>query len=131
MDSSLAEALTPVLRDLAATGSVRPAVRDEQWSDYPGQLTAMLFSPDGTGQGVSAMTGDPLAERIASVADQVQEWVVEELCSLGRPTNWPPCPEHPHSHPLSAVLRDGQAGWACPKSGQIICEVGQLPGAAG
>jgi hypothetical protein len=126
MHSDLADALTPVLRDLETTGSVRPVLRDEQWSDYPGQMTAMLCSPDGAGQGVSAMADEPRPERVASVADQVQEWVVEELCSVGRPTNWPPCPEHPRTHPLSAVVRDGRAVWACPKSGQLICEIGQL-----
>jgi hypothetical protein len=82
MESALAEALTPVLRDLANSGSVIPQVRDHQWSDFEGQVTAMLFSPGGSGQGVSAMTGEPLAQRIASVADQVQEWAVEELCSI-------------------------------------------------
>ncbi len=126
MDSALAEALTPVLRDLETTGSVRPLIRDEQWSDYPGQVTAMLGSPDGTGQGVSAMAGEPWAERVAAVADQVQDWVVEELCSLGRPTNWPPCPAHPQSHPLSAVVRDGRAVWACPRTDQVISGIGQL-----
>ena len=31
MDNVLAEALTPVLRDLENSGSVTPDVRDEQW----------------------------------------------------------------------------------------------------
>jgi len=126
LDSALAEALTPVLRDLEHSGSVIPEVREDQWSDYPGQVTAMLHSPDGSGQGISAMAGEPLAQRVASVADQVQEWAVEELCSVGQPTNWPPCPEHPRSHPLSAVVRDGRAVWACPRTGDVICNIGSL-----
>jgi hypothetical protein len=126
MDSALAEALTPVLRDLANSGSVIPDVRDDQWSDLEGQVTVMLFSPGGSGQGVFAMTGEPLPQRIASVADQVQEWAVEELCSIGRPTNWPQCPQHPDSHPLSAVVREGRAVWNCPRTGHVAGEIGQL-----
>jgi hypothetical protein len=127
MDDRLAQALAPVLRDLAACGSVVPEVRDDQWSDVDGQVTAMLHSPGGSAQGVSAMTTEPPAQRIASVADQVQEWAVEELCSVGRPATWPECPEHPDSHPLSAVVRDGGPGWACPRTGRVVSEIGQLP----
>jgi hypothetical protein len=126
MDRALAEALAPVLRDLGNSSSVIPRVEDGQWSDVEGQVTAMLFSPGGSGQGVSAMTGEPLPQRIASVADQIQEWAVEELCSVGRPTNWPPCPQHPHSHPLSAVVREGQAVWSCPRTGYAAGGIGQL-----
>ncbi len=126
MDRALAEALGPVLRDLASSGSVLPEVRDDQWSDFAGQATAMLFSPGGSGQGVSAMTSEPLPERIASVADQVQEWAVEELCSVGRPTNWPQCPQHPGSHPLSAVVRQDRAVWCCPRTGYLAAGIGQL-----
>ncbi len=126
MDEALGEALTAVLRDLANTGSVVPEIRDDDWSVFPGQVTAMLVSPGGWEQGVSAMTGEPLPQRIASVADQVQEWAVEELCSIGRPTNWPPCPQHPHTHPLSACMRDGQAVWSCPRTGYVAAQIGQL-----
>jgi hypothetical protein len=91
-------------------------------------VTAMLCSPDGCGQGVSAMTGEALPQRIASAADQVQEWAVEELCRIGRPTNWPECPQHPHSHPLSAEVRERRAvcGTA-PKTGHIVSKIGKLP----
>ena len=126
MDNALAKALTPVLSDLENSGSVTPDVRDEQWSTGGGELTAMLYSPGGWGQGVFAIAGEPLAVRIAWAADQVQEWAVEELCSIGQPTNWPQCPQHPDSHPLSAVERDGRAVWTCPKTGHAVCDIGQL-----
>jgi hypothetical protein len=127
VDIGLAEALAPVVRDLENSGSVVPEVRDEQWDGVEGQATAMLYSPGCSGQGVWAMTGEPLPERIASVADQVQEWAVEELCSVGRPTNWPQCPEHPDAHPLSPVVSEGRAVWACPKTGNVVAEIGRLP----
>ena len=134
MDTALADALAPVLRDLRTSGSVLPAVRDQQWGGIEGQATAYLYSPDGSGQGVSVMTGEPAPQQIASVADQVQEWAVEELCSVGRSTNWPLCPEHPSSHPLSPVVQGGQAVWACPATGRQVSEIGHLgpgPGATG
>jgi hypothetical protein len=126
VDSALSEALAPVLRDLENSGAPFPDVRDRQWSDVPGQLTAMLYGPDGSGQGVSAMAGERLPDRIASVADQVQEWAVEALWHAGRPATWPECPEHPGSHPLAAQLRDRRAAWACPETGILICLVGEL-----
>jgi hypothetical protein len=127
MDAALAEALAPVLRDLEGSGSVVPDVRDDQWSSVDGQVTAMLYSPDGSEQGVSAMITEPSAQRIASVADQVQEWAVEELCSIGRPATWPECPQHPGSHPLSAVVRESRPIWTCPSTGRMVSEIGQLP----
>lgn len=131
MDTTLEEALAPVLSDLERSASVLPDVRDEPWSATAEQVTAMLYSADGSGQGISARPADALAERIASVADQVQEWVVEELCSIARPTNWPQCPQHPHSHPLTAVEQGGRAVWACPKTAGVICAIGQLDNTAG
>ncbi|MGH3153182.1 MAG: hypothetical protein ACRDOB_20975 [Streptosporangiaceae bacterium] len=130
VDPVLSEALAPVLRDLENSGGPIPDIRDRQWSDVPGQVTAMLFGPDGSGQGVSAMAGESLTDRIASVADQVQEWAVEALWHARRPATWPECPEHPGSHPLAARLRDHRAVWTCPRTGNLICAVGQLPGPA-
>ncbi|HSZ38402.1 MAG TPA: hypothetical protein VK817_00440 [Trebonia sp.] len=49
----------------------------------------MLHAADGSAQGVSAMAPQPLPQRIASVADQVQEWAVEALWQAGRPATFP------------------------------------------
>jgi hypothetical protein len=127
VNAALSEALAPVLRDLQNSGALLPDIRDEQWSDFPGQVTAMLYGPDGSGQGVFAMEGEPLPDRIASVADQVQEWAIEAQWLAGRPASWPECSEHPGSHPLTARLHDDRAVWACPRTAQLICGVGQLP----
>jgi hypothetical protein len=127
VDIALAEAIAPALRDLATSEFVIAEVRDGQWGNSDGLATGMLFGPDGSGQGVSVMIGEPLPERIVVATDQVQDWAVEELWSIGRPTNWPRCPEHPQSHPLSAMARDDLAVWACPKTGHVVSEIGQLP----
>jgi hypothetical protein len=126
MDSSLGEALVPVLDDLRNSGAPVPDVRDEQWSDFPGQVTAMLRAADGSGQGVSAMAAEPLPQRIASVADQVQEWAIEALWRAGRPATWPECPQHPGSHPLAAAVQNGRAVWTCPQTRHIVTSVGSL-----
>ena len=39
---ALSEALAPVLRDLGSSGSLVPDVRDRQWSDVRGQVTAAV-----------------------------------------------------------------------------------------
>jgi hypothetical protein len=43
----------------------------------------MLHDTDGTAQGVFAMAAESLPQRIASVADQVQERAVEALWRAG------------------------------------------------
>ena len=131
MDPALSEALAPVLHDLGTFGAPVPDVRDNQWSDFPGQVTAMLHDVDGTAQGVFAMAAESLAERMASVADQVQEWAVEALWRAGRPASWPECPEHPNSHPLEPVVQQDRAVWVCPKTRHLVGDIGRLGAPAG
>ena len=68
----------------------------------------------------------PAPERLADLADQLQEWEVEELAAAGRPATWPECPQHPDSHPLAPQARGDQAVWCCPASGQVISVIGAL-----
>jgi len=130
VDTALSEALAPVLHDLGSCSAPVPDVRDNQWSDAPGQVTAMMHDVDGTAQGVFAMAAEPLPQRIASVADQVQEWAIEALWRAGRPTTWPECPEHPNSHPLAPAVQQDRAVWICPKTRHLVSDVGRL-GASG
>ncbi|GAB4080162.1 hypothetical protein GCU67_15975 [Modestobacter muralis] len=85
----------------------------------------MLWSPDGSGQGVAVSAGGPPAEQEVEVADQVQKWAVEELWGSA-PTNWPRCPRHPTTHPLASRLLGGVAWWICPHDGVAVSEVGRL-----
>jgi hypothetical protein len=124
--TALSEALALVVRDLATSRAVLPEVRDVRWSDDPGRDTAMLHSRDGSGQGVSVMASDTFPEQVASVADQVQEWAVEELCARGRPATWPECPDHPDAHPLTPLVRKRLAVWVCPKTGRLVSDIGGL-----
>jgi hypothetical protein len=127
VEPELAAALDPVLRDLARPGGVLPDIRDEPWTDDPQTAGAMLYAADGSGMGVSVALGKPRHAQVAAVSDQVQEWAVEALWSLGRPTNWPPCPRHPGRHPLAADDRAGRAAWICPADQTEISEIGRLP----
>ena len=114
------EALETVLRDLRAQCAVRPRIRvDDSYG-------IMLHAPDGTGQGLTSPLGGTAAERLADLADQVQEWAVEALWSEGAPAVWPHCPAHPDTHPLAATVVAGTAVWVCPKSGATVARIGEL-----
>jgi hypothetical protein len=126
MDRELVAALDPVLRDLASPGGVLPEVRDEAWSDAPGTASAFLHAADGSGTGIFIESGKPKYAQVAALADQTQDWAVEALWSLRRPTNWPPCPHHPGSHPLTAAESAGRALWICPADRTEVSEIGAL-----
>ncbi|WP_433128066.1 hypothetical protein ACQPWW_00590 [Micromonospora sp. CA-240977] len=126
MERELAAALEPILSDLGEPAGVQPDLRDESWRDDPQTASAFLYGADGSGQGISINLGQPAATQIVALADQVQEWAVEALWSLGRATNWPPCPHHPSSHPLAAMVVTGRAVWACPTLSTEINEIGRL-----
>ena len=91
------QALETVLHDLRAEGAVLPRVSVA--ADYG----LMLHDPDGSGHGIRWLEDGTHADRLANLADQVQEWAVEALWSAGAPAVWPHCPQHPNSHPLAAT----------------------------
>ncbi len=91
-----------------------------------GVAGVMLYEPDGTGMGISTMLGQPRAQQVAELADQVQEWAVEALCAATMPAVWPECPAHPNAHPLAPVVLHGQAVWSCPRDGVTVALIGEL-----
>jgi hypothetical protein len=97
-----------------------PNVADEDWIEFSGMTSAML-----PGTGIRAQLNAPESEQIAELADQVQEWIIEELWGTA-PTNWPPCPTHPTTHPLMARALDGVAVWCCPGDGEPSVRIGYL-----
>ncbi|MBN1093622.1 hypothetical protein JKP75_14300 [Blastococcus sp. TML/M2B] len=125
MHPELARALEPVLHDLRAGGPQPHRIGDQDPADEEGVASAWLWSADGSGTGVSVVLGAPLPEQLAHVADQVHDWAVEELWGTAR-TSWPPCPEHPDSHPLVVRRAGDDVTWACPRSGTTVCRVGEL-----
>jgi hypothetical protein len=63
-------------------------------------------------------------ERIATAADQVQEWAIEGQLWGTAATNWPRCPHHPRSHPLVASAVNEAAVWICPTSHEVVAPIG-------
>ena len=121
----LRETLAPVLRDIQASGAIPPIIREETPDPVGDEfVSVMLWSADGTGAGVHVPAGPAVAERVARLADQVQEWEIEELVAAGRPAVWPECPDHPDSHPLEPVADAETAVWRCPRAGRVISQVG-------
>jgi hypothetical protein len=125
VDNVLTEAMAPVLRDLESAGIAAPRVEEDDWADDPESVSVMLWSPDGSGTGVYVTRGAPEFERFAMVADQVQDWAIEELWG-GAPTNWPSCPRHPNNHPMTVSTRGAAAVWMCPADEVVIVPVGEL-----
>ena len=127
MEPVLAEALAPVLHDLAATGLTLPRFADDEgWSSLPELATAMLWASDGSGTGVRVLRSAPWPARVVEVADQVQEWAIENVLWGGAETSWPPCPRHPRTHPLAAAVVAGRAAWTCPADDGVVAEIGGL-----
>jgi hypothetical protein len=133
VDPVLAAALAPLLRDLEAGGVPEPRIAEPAPPFFdPSEPGLMLYAPDGSGQGILLLADAPRPEQLANLADQVQEWAVEALWSIGRSAVWPQCPEHPDSHPLKPLVADeytaeAAAVWQCPKSGRVVAPIGELP----
>jgi hypothetical protein len=121
----LAQALEPVMRDIQSSGVPVPEVRDEDWAGDPRTEVAFLRSQDGSMSGVAVDVDASEVDQIVSVTDQVQDWVIEELNRTDA-TNWPRCPNHPHTHPLRCVSLGGVALWVCPTDGMPFRPVGSL-----
>ena len=108
------------------TGAPVPQIIDDDWSEDAESASALLHSVDGSQTGIHLLLDQVPEEPVARVADQVHEWVIEELWTSA-PTNWPPCPHHPTTHPLEVALRDGGCWWVCPSDGTPFSRLGELP----
>jgi hypothetical protein len=125
VDPLLRKAMAPALRDLRTSGIAEPRIEDDDWADDPATASVMFWSPDGSGLGVSVNRAAPEYERVAMLADQVQDWAIEELWGKA-PTNWPPCPRHPNNHPMRVSIHDATAVWICPADEVVISPIGEL-----
>jgi hypothetical protein len=86
--------LEPILRDMRSSGAIVPDVREEAHDDLgPEYVHAWIELPESTGaQGIRVQVSLPPPERLADLADQLQEWEIEELAAAGRAATWPECP---------------------------------------
>jgi hypothetical protein len=127
MTRAIDAALDLIAHDLVAGGVPLPRVEPEAWQTWEPSESVKLFAADGTGMGVWLDLGLPEADALAHLADQVQEWAVEEMARLRRPTNWPACVAHPANHPLQAVVDGGRAVWVCPAGAEVSVPIGGVP----
>lgn len=126
VDAVLREALEPILRELKRSRLHEPEIEDRDWTGESETASAMLWSPDGSGSGVSVLRSATPAERIADMADQVQQWAIEDQLWRVGATNWPHCPAHPNTHPLKAAAVDDAAVWVCPQGRKNVAQIGGL-----
>jgi hypothetical protein len=129
----LRESVDPIMRDLRSSGAIVPEVVEEAHDDAGPDRVAAWIQPPGSGdtrsvgsQGIYIQVDVSAPERLANLADQIQEWEVEELAAAGRPATWPECPQHPNTHPLAPETRGDRAAWCCPRTGQVIGAIGAL-----
>ena len=101
MDERLARALDIVLRDVPA--EVVLDVRDDNWASSPA-VGAVIWDAEGSGSGVYIDASDSFVFALATVADQVQEIVLEAQWDARVPVGWPRCNRHPGTHPLEAAV---------------------------
>jgi hypothetical protein len=127
MENELQDALDVILPELRRTSALRPIMKDRAMVNRDGkEVTYVMFlNENGHGQGILVPEGN-WSHQLAQVADQVQEWAVEELWNQGRPATWPECPFHPESHPLEPAVVAGTALWRCPKTAELVAAIGQL-----
>jgi hypothetical protein len=118
------QALDLILKDLEAGGVPLPGIDwSDSWQDWQPSESVGL---GGTGVWLNLTLTE--AEGVAVVADQVQDWAVEELWRRRKPSNWPVCPAHPATHPMKAVVLVGEAVWVCPAGGEGKTQIGELGG---
>jgi len=123
---SIEATLRVIAQDFVAGGVRVPRIGPTSWQTYEPSESVMLFAEDGSGTGVWVDLDMQEAHRLAHLADQVQDWAVEELARLGRPTNWPICPAPPGTHPMEASVEDSRAVWACPAGDDVSLPIGGL-----
>ena len=117
--------IEPILRDLQSAGIAQPRIEAADWSGSSDWPSVMLWSPSGSGAGVQVSRLARTSEQVASVADQVRDFVIEELWSHAS-TNRPPCPRHPGTHPMKALAQDDVAAWVCPVDDTMMSIIGSL-----
>jgi hypothetical protein len=75
---------------------------------------------------VTVTKGAGLSHQVVYLADQLQDWAVENLWEHRRSPVWPVCPDHPDSHPMRPSEDEGRAVWLCPATSRLVAEIGLL-----
>lgn len=117
-------ALAVVLHDVVATYPLPVTTEPPDFDDH---TSCVWITSDGTSKaGIWSRAELPPADRLALVASDVADWLVECLAAAGLPATWPECPLHPGSHPLDPRAAAAGAEWTCPRTGEAVAAVGSL-----
>lgn len=109
-----------------------PATRDRGWPAGWSSPSAWIYVTGGGGTGLHRYDdgAESEAEEAFRVADTAQEALLESMPAVGRPTNWPPCPDHPTTNPLALTAGDDadpRPRWTCPLTGDVVGVLGGAP----
>jgi hypothetical protein len=79
---------------------------------------------------VQAVPTMSTVDNIVHITGMVQQHLAGSD-GAGRPDEaavgwWPPCPRHPHHHPLRPQVIQDIACWVCPETGAVASAIGSL-----
>ena len=124
----LRETVGPLLRDLEAAGLRLPDIREEvRYGCDPAQVCAWIEEVDGGGSGIVILKELPAPERVALLAEQIQNWAADQLHDASLYPEWPVCPIHPAAGRAHPEVRDAAAVWVCSQARHPISAIGSLP----
>jgi hypothetical protein len=115
--------LFAVAVELLSSAHTRATVLDEEVRPEPDYESFWLLSASGHRTGLLILLTLAWQDQVASMADQLQDFVVEELAMTGSSPVWPECAVHPQSHPLKAAVDGGRAVWVCPRTNQEVVPI--------
>lgn len=111
------EAIFRVLHDLGAQCNLRPHVEVDLTGPDPD--LPYLFRHEGNMHRAAIPLVD-VEPATVHLADLVQDDVLQALWG----DVWPRCAGHPH--PARPAKVDGRAVWTCPRTGEVLCLIGEL-----
>ncbi len=120
------EAVSVVLRDVESSSPIQLRIDPSPMTLADGDQGVTLTVDGRSSVGVVVNAGQSAEERLVIAADLIQDWLVESLADAGLSAVWPPCPEHPDSHPLTAAVDERGGVWKCPGSGTVVADIGSF-----
>jgi hypothetical protein len=119
------KAVAPLLRDMEATGHVRPDIQAEAHArPGVGVVCAWIQDAGGTGRQITVLSAGQRGDQLSDLAEQLQDWATGTQADPRQP-RWPDCPVHP-GHRLEPEAIGETAVWYCPQTNRVIAEVGAL-----
>ncbi len=97
-------------------------IRGLKWM-WSSEVYGWVRANDGSGIGIWFPEDSAWPEVVVSVADVIQEAIIEGAAHWG--VAFPMCPVHPN-HPMDAAVVAGVASWVCPRGEGTPIPIGAL-----